>query len=171
MRQSRPADRTRAGVATGEPMGNVLFYHLTRSSAEATARTLLDKSLPKGWRVMIRGTDQSTLERLDHRFWSEPADSFLPHGLQGGPSDADQPVLLGMGAIGNQAQVLVLIDGAETTADEAGALERVCVLFDGDDPARLSHARGQWKQLTEAGVPAQYWSEETGRWVKKAEKG
>ena len=151
-------------------MGTALFYHLTRSSAEATARSLLDKSLPNGWRVMIRGTDPAMLERWDHRLWSEPADSFLPHGVQGGPADADQPVLLGQGPIANSAQVLLLIDGAETTPDEVTALERVCILFDGDDPERLSHARGQWKRLTEAGVTAQYWSEETGRWVKKAEK-
>lgn len=151
-------------------MGTALFYHLTRSSAEATARSLLDKSLPNGWRVMIRGTDLATLEQLDHRLWSEPADSFLPHGMQGGSADADQPVLLGQGAIANNARVLLLIDGAETTPDEVTALERVCILFDGDDPARLSHARGQWKYLTDAGVSAQYWSEETGRWVKKAEK-
>ncbi len=151
-------------------MGIALFYHLTRSSAEATARVLLDKSMPNGWRVMIRGTDPALLERLDHRLWSEPAESFLPHGLQGRPDDDDQPVLLGLGQITNHARVLLLIDGAETTAEEVAALERVCILFDGNDPARLLHARAQWKRLTDAGVPAQYWSEETGRWVKKAEK-
>ncbi|MCW8843703.1 MAG: DNA polymerase III subunit chi, partial [Rhodobacteraceae bacterium] len=30
--------------------------------------------------------------------------------------------------------------------------------------------RGQWKSLTDAGCAAQYWSEESGRWEKKAEK-
>jgi DNA polymerase-3 subunit chi len=151
-------------------MGTAMFYHLTRSSAEATARSLLDKSLPNGWRVMIRGTDPAALERLDHRLWTEPAEGFLPHGVQGGATDADQPVLLGQGAIANGAQVLLLIDGAETTPEEVAMLERVCVLFEGGDPERLFHARQQWKRLTDAGVAAQYWSEETGRWVKKAEK-
>ena len=32
-------------------------------------------------------------------------------------------------------------------------------------------ARGQWKALTGAGLSAQYWSEESGRWQKKAEAG
>ena len=32
------------------------------------------------------------------------------------------------------------------------------------------HARVQWKTLTDAGCSAQYWSEESGRWEKKAEK-
>ena len=41
---------------------------------------------------------------------------------------------------------------------------------DGNDPAALDIARGQWKALTDAGCAAQYWSEESGRWEKKAEK-
>ena len=54
---------------------------------------------------------------------------------------------------------------------EVQALERVCVIFDGNDPAALDIARGQWKALTDAGCAAQYWSEESGRWEKKAERG
>lgn len=50
-------------------------------------------------------------------------------------------------------------------------MERVCVLFDGNDDLALNRARGQWKALTDAGCAAQYWSEESGRWEKKAEKG
>jgi DNA polymerase-3 subunit chi len=48
-------------------------------------------------------------------------------------------------------------------------LERVCVLFDGNDPSAVETARGQWRNLTGAGCSAQYWSEESGRWEKKAE--
>ena len=35
----------------------------------------------------------------------------------------------------------------------------------------LDAARGQWRALTGAGCKAQYWSEESGRWEKKAESG
>ena len=62
------------------------------------------------------------------------------------------------------------MDGAEVSADEVQRLERVCVLFDGNDMAALDRARGQWKALTEAGCSAQYWSEESGSWEKKAER-
>jgi DNA polymerase III subunit chi len=48
-------------------------------------------------------------------------------------------------------------------------MERVWVLFDGNDTARLQAARLQWKAMTAAGHAAQYWSEERGRWEKKAE--
>ena len=61
------------------------------------------------------------------------------------------------------------VHGAEVSATEIAALERVCILFDGNDPEALDHARGQWKALKAAGASAQYWSEESGRWEKKAE--
>lgn len=148
-----------------------MFYQLTRSSAEDTARVLMGRALKQGWRLMIRGTEPAELKRLDARLWAMPEDSFLPHGIEGGPQDARQPVLLGTGPVTNGAKGLLLIDGAEVAVDEALGLERVWVLFDGQNPDRLSQARGQWKQLTDAGLPAQYWSEESGKWEKKAEKG
>ena len=120
---------------------------------------------------MIRGTEAEALARLDDHLWLAEADPFLPHGLQGGPHDADQPVLIGQGDITNDAKGLFLLDGAETSAAEARGLERVWLLFDGGDGAALARARTQWKALTEAGVAAQYWSEESGRWEKKVEKG
>lgn len=151
-------------------MGTVLFYHLTRSPPEATLAQLLPRALGQGWRVMLRGTDPAALERLDSQLWLLGGDeSFLPHGLAGGPQDADQPILLGLGPVTNAARVLALVDGAGATDAEIAAMERVWVLFDGNDPDRLQAARGQWKATVAAGHAAQYWSEETGRWEKKAE--
>lgn len=152
-------------------MGVVMFYHLTRSSADETLMMLLPRALRQGWRVMVRSRDADALARLDAQLWLTEADPFLPHGLAGGPHDADQPVLIGPGPIANGAQGLFLLDGAETTPEEARPLERVWLLFDGGDGAQLAAARQKWKALTEAGLPAQYWSEESGRWEKKAEKG
>ena len=150
-------------------MGIAMFYQLSRSSPEATLATILPRAMAAGWRVMLRGTEQEALNRLDAQLWLVPDDGFLPHGLQGGAHDADQPILLGLGAIGNAAQGLVLIDSAETDPAEALSLERVWVLFDGADDTALAHARGLWKRLTGAGMAAQYWSEDGGRWEKKAD--
>ncbi|MFN4153259.1 MAG: DNA polymerase III subunit chi [Paracoccaceae bacterium] len=152
-------------------MGIVMFYHLTRSTAEQTARVLITRARGQGWNLMIRGTGVAELNRLDARLWTAPAEGFLPHGLAGGPHDARQPVLLGTGPVTNGAKGLLLIDGAEVDPFEAQGLERVWVLFDAANPDRLSQARNQWKRLTDAGLPAQYWSEESGKWEKKAEKG
>ncbi|WP_299023536.1 DNA polymerase III subunit chi [uncultured Sulfitobacter sp.] len=151
-------------------MGAVMFYHLTQRPLVDTLRMLLEKSLAAGWRVSVRGTDRAGLEALDAALWLGPEDSFLAHGLAGGDQDALQPVLLGASAENaNNAQCVMAVHSAEVTAADAAAMERVCILFDGHDEDALAHARGQWKALTGAGVKAQYWSEESGRWEKKAE--
>ncbi|MEX0309832.1 MAG: DNA polymerase III subunit chi [Tateyamaria sp.] len=150
-------------------MGAAYFYHLTRRPLEDTLTMLLGKALDAGWRVAVRGPDAARLGWVDDKLWLGTDEGFLPHGLAGGPHDADQPVLLTTGEAGNGATCVMAIDGAPVSADEVNALDRVCVLFDGNDADALDVARGQWKTLKDAGVAAQYWSEESGRWEKKAE--
>jgi DNA polymerase-3 subunit chi len=151
-------------------MGTVMFFQLLQSAPADTLMINAPRALGQGWRVMVRGTDAAALDRLDAALWLKGGDeSFLPHGQEGGPHDADQPVLLGLGQPVNDAKVLALVDGATATDAEIAAMERVWVLFDGNDPDRLQAARGQWKAMTTAGHAAQYWSEESGRWEKKAE--
>jgi DNA polymerase III subunit chi len=150
-------------------MGEAYFYHMTETPLEATLPVLLGKSLEAGWRVAVRGPDAGRLDWLDQRLWLIGDESFLPHGRAGGAHDADQPVLLTSGAPVNEANCLVSVDGADVTPEEVGAMERVMVLFDGNDPAAVQVARDQWRALTGAGCKAKYWSQETGRWQMKAE--
>ncbi|AMY68970.1 DNA polymerase III subunit chi [Frigidibacter mobilis] len=148
-----------------------LFYHLTRSTLEQTAETILQRALKQGWRVTLRGSDAGVLGRLDAALWAGDEAGFLPHGLAGGPHDADQPVLLTTGpGLPNDPQALMAIGGAPVQPGEVAALSRVWILFDGGDPAALAAARSQWRELTGAGAAAQYWSEEGGGWQKKAER-
>ena len=149
-------------------MGAVYFYHLTETPLEVTLPTLLGKARDVGWRVLVRGTDPALLARLDAVLWERPEDGFLPHGLAGGPHDADQPILLGDVPSHNFTCVMS-VAGADITAKEVQATERVCIIFDGQDGDAVQHARGQWKELTGAGCAAQYWAQDGGRWVKKAE--
>ncbi|MBB3985576.1 DNA polymerase-3 subunit chi [Sagittula marina] len=131
---------------------------------------LLEKSLERGWRVAVRGTDQGRLQWLDQQLWLGREDGFLPHGVEGGPHDAEQPILLISGtAAANDPACLMAVDGADVAADEVNRLERVCILFNGHDADAVQAARGQWKALSGAGCKAQYWSEDAGRWEKKAE--
>jgi len=151
-------------------MGAAYFYHLTRRPLEATLPMLLEKALGAGWRVAVRGVDAARMDWLDQNLWLGPDDRFLAHGLVGGVHDADQPILLTTtSGMPNKASCLMTVDGAGLTPDEVQSLDRVCVLFDGNDPAALDLAREQWKALTTAGCAAQYWSEENGKWEKKAE--
>ncbi len=149
-----------------------MFYHLTRSPAEALLPTLIAKSRDAGWRVELRGTDAGRMDRLDELLWQ--GDGFLPHGLAGGPHDAAQPILLTVAgtaagtAAANAPACIIAVDGAPVGADELAALDRLCILFDGNDPAAVDAARAQWRSLTAAGATAEYWSEAGGRWEKKA---
>lgn len=153
-------------------MGAAYFYHLTRGPLESTLPVLLQKARGAGWRVAVRGTSPERLEWLDQKLWLLGDESFLPHGLAGGPHDAEQPILLTTQSdMPNRAQCLMAVDGAGVTPEEVAAAERVCILFDGNDPAAVDAARNQWKALTGAGAAAQYWSEESGKWEMKRESG
>ncbi len=149
-------------------MGAAYFYQLTERPLEATLPVLLGKALEAGWRVSVRGREIGMLERLDRQLWV--GEVFLPHGLAGGEHDTLQPVLLTTEAEApNRPACVMSVGGAEVEPAEVAALERVCILFDGADEASLNTARDQWRRMTAAGVAAQYWAEDGGRWVKKAE--
>lgn len=152
-------------------MGAVFFYHLTQRPVAETLAMLLQKTRSNGWRALVRGSDPDRLAALDDLLWQGPPESFLAHGLVTGTlCDADQPVLLtAEPGNPNKAACLMAVDGAEVSAAEAEAFERVCILFDGFDPMAIDAARGQWRRLTAAGLAAKYWSEESGRWEMKAE--
>ena len=149
-------------------MGKALFYHLTRSTAEKLLPQLLGKAMSAGWRVELRGQTDERMARLDEALWL--GDGFLPHGLSGGPHDARQPILLSHAEApkaANRPACLMAIDGSEVTGAEAAALERVCIIFDGNDDAATNRARDQWRSLSGAGIEAEYWSEAGGRWERK----
>lgn len=153
-------------------MGKAMFYHLTRDPVEVTAATLLTRALGTGWRVAVRGGDRTVLERLDTELWLGAKDSFLPHGLAGGPQDADQPILLTQAATApNRPNCVMAVARAEVDPAEVAGLERLWILFDGHDTAALDLARAQWKAMTAAGVQAEYWSQDGGAWDKKAQSG
>ncbi|MGB4827451.1 MAG: DNA polymerase III subunit chi, partial [Paracoccaceae bacterium] len=88
-----------------------------------------------------------------------------------GALDADQPVLLGQGKAVNGARAVMLVGALAVDPQEAQAMERVWLLFDAGDEGQLQAARAEWKAVTAAGLAAQYWNDESGRWEKKAEAG
>ena len=71
-------------------------------------------------------------------------------------------------AAANRPACVIAVDGASVDATEVAALDRLCILFDGNDPAAVDQARAQWRNLTAAGATAEYWSEAGARWEKKA---
>ena len=149
-------------------MPELWFYHLERSDLERALPPLLEKSLARGWRALVRGGSPERLDALDAILWTYRDDSFLPHGRDTAPNPERQPVLLTSGSGNlNNAQALFLIDGAEL--GDVSAFERACLMFDGRDEAALELARSRWKETKAAGLAASYWRESaSGKWEKQA---
>jgi len=150
-------------------MTEIYFYHLQRQPLERVLPTLLEKSLERGWRVVVQGASDERIEALDAHLWTFRDDSFLPHGTHKQPEANEQPILFTVNDDNpNKADVRFLIDGVPVPED-ASPYQRIVLLFDGDDEEAVAAARMRWTQVKEKGLDATYWqSDEQGRWVKKA---
>jgi DNA polymerase-3 subunit chi len=149
-------------------MTEILFYHLQRQPLERVLPTLLEKSVERGWRVVVQAAEER-IEALDAHLWTFRDDSFLPHGTWREAEAAQQPILLTVHDDNpNGANVRFLLDGASVPAD-ATAYQRIVLLFDGEDPDAVEGARGQWSAAKANGFDVTYWqSDENGRWQRKA---
>ncbi len=152
-------------------MAEVYFYHLTRTSLPVTLADLLAKCRGRNWRVLLKLSSANRLKWLDDLLWTQNDTGFLAHGIADRDRSDMQPVLLTLSDENtNHAEIMMAVDGCDVRAAECQGYQRVCVIFDGNDPAALEVARGQWKTLTDAGLPAKYWSQESGNWQAKAQK-
>ena len=149
-------------------MAEVLFYHLTESTLEDALPGLLEKSLERGWRVVVQTGSEERRDALDLHLWTFSDDSFLAHATDRESYRSDQPVLLTTGdENGNDAEIRFLVDGA--LAPGLDGYKRAVFLFDGHDQAQLERAREQWKQLKAASHQVTYWQQTPGRrWERKA---
>jgi len=151
-------------------VAELLFYHLTRRRLEQVLPELLDKTLQKGWRAVVKGGSTERIEQLNGDLWTWGRNSFLPHGIRADGFTDKQPIYLTIeDERPNEAEVLFLVDGAD--AADVSAYTRVCDLFDGNDDTAVQAARDRWKRAKDAGHKLTYWqqSEDTGGWIKKAE--
>jgi DNA polymerase-3 subunit chi len=147
----------------------LLFYHLQRQPIERVLPALLEKSLERGWRVVVQAASEERIEALDAHLWTFRDDSFLPHGTWREAEAAQQPILLTVNDDNpNEAAVRFLIDGAPVPPD-AATYQRIVLLFDGDDPDAVALARTRWSDAKQQGFEVTYWQpDENGRWQRKA---
>ncbi|CAN5564503.1 DNA polymerase III subunit chi [soil metagenome] len=145
----------------------VWFYHLERTGLDQALPELLEKTLARGWKAIVRATGPARVEHLDGWLWAYRDESFLPHAPADEPGAARQPILLTTGDENpNGADALFLVDGAEP--GELGDYTRCVVLFDGGDEEALAMARRQWKSVKAKGLPASYWKQQGRGWEKQA---
>jgi DNA polymerase III subunit chi len=152
---------------THQAMTEILFYHLRGQSIEAVLPPLLEKSLERGWRVVVHAASEERVEALDGHLWSFRDDSFLPHGTWRDADSSRQPVLLTVNEDNpNAATVRFLVDGVRVPSD-VGTYERVVLIFDGVDADAVADARTRWAEAKRNGFEVTYWqADERGRWQK-----
>lgn len=145
----------------------IWFYHLEQDSLEKVLPDLLEKTLSRGWRALVRAGSQERLDSLTTHLWVFRADSFLPHGLAKDGFAEQQPVFLTTDSDNpNNADILFLVDGAE--AGDVAGFKRCVRIFDGRDGDSLEHARAHWKQAVADGFDVTYWQQSAGgKWEKK----
>ncbi len=150
-------------------MTEMLFYHMKGQTPEQVLPPLLQKSLERGWRVVVQASSDERIEALDAHLWTWRDDSFLPHGTWRDAEAAEHPILLTVNEENpNGATVRFLVDGAALSGG-AAVYERIVLLFDGDDPEAVETARARWSEARAAGIEATYWrADEQGRWRRQA---
>jgi DNA polymerase-3 subunit chi len=152
-------------------MTEALFYHLEHRSLEDVLPKLIERTLDKGWRALIRCDSAERADALDTLLWTYDDASFLPHAQQGDGDPAHQPVLITVeNGNANAADVVFLVGGAKPPAwDSIGDLARLVLMFDGRDGEMLGAARSAWKDAKAAGHDVTYWKEmPSGKFEKQA---
>jgi DNA polymerase-3 subunit chi len=154
-------------------LSEVLFYHLEKRGLDDVLPGLVEKTLERGWRALIRTESADRAGAIDALLWTYNEQTFLPHAQLGDGDAARQPVLItAEEGNPNHAQLLFLVGGADAPdwdGEAAKTFVRIAVLFDGRDPAALAAARVAWKDAKDAGHDVTYWKEtSSGKWEKQA---
>lgn len=146
----------------------ILFYHLTRQPLDAVLPWLVEKSLGRGWRVVIQSGNPERVGALDTLLWAYDDASFLPHAVAA-EAAPDEPVVIATDAANlNGAAIRFLVERAPLP-DDLATYERVVIMFDGNDDEAVAEARDHWKAVKGQGLAGTYWQQdEDGRWNKKA---
>lgn len=143
------------------------FYHLEASPVEAVLPTLLEKTLERGWRALVR-LPGDAIGAMDEHLWTFRDDSFLPHGREDEPQAAYQPVILSSDQASAEGYDAIFLVGGERVTDIAKA-KRCLVMINGRSESQTQAARAHWKELKDAGEDISYWQQSTGgKWEKVA---
>jgi DNA polymerase-3 subunit chi len=150
-------------------MTEAFFYHLERATLESVLPGLLEKSLERGWKAVVRCGSRAMVERLDETLWTYSEESFLPHAADLERADVQPVFLTDDDAAPNGAEILFLVDSASAEPSALARFNRCVTIFDGRDEGALASARAFWKAVKAEGHDATYWKQSPqGRWEKQA---
>ena len=149
---------------------------------------MLEKTLERGDRAVVRVSSVRREEELDMFLWMDPAAGFLPHGragvFRGGGEDftTEQPVLLTT-ATGEEEASSEVVNGAKVLfhwqeggdgmidiGEDGGRFSLCCLLYEGEDEDARVMAEDLWGRLCKTeGIEAGFWHQERGGWRKRGE--
>lgn len=144
------------------------FYHLTHWPLERALPPLLEKTLERGWRALVRVGSPERLAHLDQHLWTWREESFLAHGTEEEAGPEGQPILLTLSdANVNRADVQFAVDGALPV--DLAAFARTILVFDGRNEDAVAAAREEWRKAKGADIAVSYWQQtDAGGFEKKA---
>src|SRR5579864_4685025 len=103
--------RPLSGPAT---MTETLFYHLERRSLDAVLPGLIERTLERGWRAVIKTESSERADAIDNLLWTYNEQSFLAHAQSGDGNPKRQPVLITVEDENpNGAQILFCVGGTQ----------------------------------------------------------
>ena len=151
-------------------MTEIRFYHLTRKSLEQVLPELLEKTLERGARAVVRAGSPERVESLTQHLWTYNPNGFLPHGNAKDGNAEMQPVwLTAEDERPNNAEFLFLTDGADSA--QLSDYTRVVDIFDGTDSDALAAARHRWTVCKKTGYVLSYWQQTDKGWVDATPQG
>jgi DNA polymerase-3 subunit chi len=123
-------------------MTEIRFYHLTRASLESALPVMLERTLARGQKAVVRTGSEARAEALCGHLWTYKEAGFLPHGTAKDGAGERQPVWLTAGEERpNGAEVLFLTDGAAPAG-----LEVYELCAPGRRPGPLEGPQGRWSR-------------------------
>lgn len=152
-------------------MPEVLFYHLERQPLEQVLPRLLQKTLQRGWRAVVRCGTRERVRALSDAIWSWRDEAFIPHGIAEDGHAEMQPVWITAERENpNGANILFCVERAEPADEEVVAMDRTIVMFSGHDPEAVKAARDLWRRLRAMeALELTYWRQDArGRWERQA---
>ena len=144
----------RSSIARGTTaMTEVLFYHLQTSSLESVLPPLLEKSLERGWRVVVQSTARKSAPMRSMRICGPIATICFCRTLPGAwrcAGSADRAD--GGGRQPEQRQCPVSDRQCRVARRTPAGYERMVLVFNGDDDDALAPARARLDRQQGAGI-------------------
>ena len=136
------------------------FYHLQKTPLEQVLPKLCEKAYSTGKRIKILVGNDERVEFLNSLLWTYSEESFLPHGSKKDGFADQQPIFISSSDDNeNNAELLILVDGAMPGLDVLKAYERVLNIFDGNDETSLNNSRDYWKMIKSTDGELHYWQQ------------